>query len=90
MLLLFRGEDLKFLNHYCDEALLKIIQLLECSNIVAIGKTVYNKVIKMKKLQLIPAEMNVVYLPHPSPANPAANKGWADIATRSLSNMNIF
>ena len=66
----------------CDEALVKTISLLESSDIVAIGKLVHQRVTKLKEKHNL--NIDILYLQHPSPANPAANKGWSEIAEQSL------
>ena len=66
----------------CDEALLKTINLLQSTDIVAIGKLVYQRVTKLKEKHNL--NIDVHYLQHPSPANPTANKGWDVIAEQCL------
>ena len=82
-----RSELKKSLVSHCDSALLKTISLLQTTDIVAIGKFVYDRVSQVKKQHDL--EINVHFLMHPSQANPAANKGWDSVAEMTLNKLNI-
>jgi len=77
-----RSEEKTKIFNICDEALVKTINLLQSSDVVAIGKLVHQRVTKMKEKHNL--NIDILYLQHPSPANPAANKGWSEIAEKSL------
>lgn len=82
-----RSGDKKYLFQLCDAALIKTIRLLECSEIVAIGRIVMDRLEKIKLEHHL--NLNIHFLMHPSPANPAANKDWNLTAARALSALNI-
>ena len=78
----------KVVMSHCDSALLETLALLQTTHVVAVGRFVYdrvNKAVKQHHLQI-----SLSFLLHPSPANPAANKGWDRAAELSLSKLNIF
>lgn len=64
----------------CDEALRRLVAYLNPEYIVAVGKYATRR----SREALGPAGPTLVELPHPSPANPAANRDWAGAATRVL------
>lgn len=73
----------------CDEALNEVIKLFECEHIIALGRVVEaraKKVVKEYKIENI----SVKFLVHPSPASPAANSGWRDLAYETLSSYQLL
>ena len=72
----------------CDKALVRILSLLQATEIVTVGRTVNERLIKIR--EKFGLDINIHFLMHPSPANPAANRGWSEIAEKSLSDLNIF
>ena len=85
---MFRQGDKKKVFELCDMALFRILSLLQAKDIVTVGRAVHERLIKIR--EKFSLEINIHFLMHPSPANPAANKGWSEIADRSLSDLNIF
>lgn len=65
------------LEAICDAALAEVIAILDPEHIVGIGTYA------AKRAALV-AKRNVVTMPHPSPASPAANRGWAEAARKVL------
>ncbi|KAK8731253.1 hypothetical protein OTU49_007509 [Cherax quadricarinatus] len=77
------------LEGICDDALVKTIKLLGVEHIVGVG----NYATDRARAALLKAGMESVQvctLMHPSPVNPAANKGWRDIAIKQLTDNNII
>ena len=77
------------MNRYCDQALIDIIRLLGVKVIVGIGKFAYdgaNAILEAESIKNVRVEL----LMHPSPANPAANKGWDAIAQKQLRESGIL
>ncbi len=67
------------LGRVCDRALERTIEVLEPRAIVGIGR--YAE----ERARLVAAGRTAVgYLPHPSPASPAANRDWDSLADRAL------
>ena len=85
---MFRSGDKKKVYELCDKALFRILSLLQATEIIAVGRVVNERLIKVR--QKFSLDINIHFLMHPSPANPAANKGWSEIAEKSLSELNIF
>jgi len=73
----------------CDAALIQMIELLNVGLIIGLGKFAEARakaVVKKNKLQNI----RVGFLMHPSPINPVANRGWNEIALRTLEELGVL
>lgn len=68
----------KKIEAYCDDYLLKVVPLFEAKVLVGVGGYA-SKVFE----RLFPSSKVITVL-HPSPANPAANRGWATAASKQL------
>jgi single-strand selective monofunctional uracil DNA glycosylase len=64
----------------CDEAVRDLVDAVEPSLVVGIGGFAQDRARRALAGRGVP----VARIPHPSPASPAANRGWADDATRAL------
>jgi single-strand selective monofunctional uracil DNA glycosylase len=71
----------KELEQICLEALKNIILSLQVNNVISIGAYVYKNVLKLDAEVL--NKIEVENIPHPSPLNPANNKGW-DIRVKDM------
>ena len=72
----------------CDIALIKIIELLKTQMVIGVGKfseKIVKSLVKQGRL-----DVKVGFLMHPSPINPIANKGWAEIALKTLNDLDIL
>ncbi len=67
----------------CDEALASIFEVLSPHHIVGVGGYA------AKRASLVSGRTDIVTMPHPSPASPAANKDWEGIARASLENAGL-
>ena len=65
----------------CDEALGLLIDTLQPKYVIGIGRFATERI---KKNSAIGPEVIVGMAPHPSPASPAANRGWAPIFESAL------
>lgn len=64
----------------CDDALRAIVKSMRPRAVLGVGKFAANRV-----QVLFEHEVEIVgCLPHPSPANPAANRGWAKLCETAL------
>jgi single-strand selective monofunctional uracil DNA glycosylase len=70
-------EERTRMEALCDASLREVLAFLRPKHVVGIG------VYAAKRAALAGAK-DVVTMPHPSPASPAANRGWVDAARRSL------
>lgn len=77
------------LNRLCDMALCDVVRLLSVTTIVGVGKFAEKRALTALGNAGI-AGVKVHSIMHPSPANPAANKGWSDIAKRELDEIGIL
>jgi len=64
----------------CDAHLRRMVRALSPGHVVGIGAFAANRA----RAALEGLEVEVGQVLHPSPANPAANRGWAEQATRTL------
>lgn len=62
----------------CDRALQKTAGILKPKAIVAVGRFAEGRA------QIALPDLPVITIPHPSPANPAANSGWEEEVERRL------
>lgn len=71
-------EDRYRLEEICDDALADTIYLLQPKHIVGIG------MYAAKRASRVTGSDDVIFMPHPSPASPTANKGWEKVARKAL------
>lgn len=71
------------LEELCDAHLAAIIAATGCATVVALGAVAAAAARRVGAARVVP-------LPHPSPANPGANRGWADIAERTLREAGVW
>ncbi len=75
-------REQRALEHVCDAALARIVETLRPSRCVGIGK------LGAARLTAIGVP-DVGCIPHPSPASPLANRGWAEAAESALRDLGI-
>ena len=73
----------------CDETLKDVIELYSVKHIVGLGRFAETRAKKVVNDNLI-KDAEVSFLIHPSPASPAANKGWNDLAYKSLTDSKVI
>lgn len=77
------------LEEACDEALVDTVRLLQVEHIIGVGNYVVDKTRKaFAKAGITNIEISL--LMHPSPVNPAANKGWREIAIKQLTESKVI
>lgn len=69
----------------CDTALKKTVELLRPRWVVGVGAFAENRA----RSALAEFDIKIGRMPHPSPASPAANRGWAKAADRALRELGI-
>ena len=69
----------------CDKALKAMIQSLDPKLIIGVGKYAEDRV----RTVLGDTEIQIGRVLHPSPASPAANRGWAEQAERQFAEMGV-
>ena len=81
------GDERARLFASCDRALLQVIDILKVRYIVGIGRFATDRIQAVIGNGL---GQTVVNAPHPSPANPAANRGWATQFEKALNAASII
>lgn len=80
-----RKQEREPLFEACDRALRRTIEALQPRYVVGVGKFAEGKA------RAICADLDITVgsVPHPSPASPLANRGWAPLMTAALQEMGI-
>ncbi|MEM7144979.1 MAG: uracil-DNA glycosylase family protein [Verrucomicrobiota bacterium] len=73
------------LNKACDTHLKTVLEILSPEWCIGVGKYAESKLIP-----LVPSNAKVGTILHPSPASPAANRGWAEAATKQLTTLGVW
>ncbi|WP_022948127.1 uracil-DNA glycosylase family protein [Methylohalobius crimeensis] len=64
----------------CDASLKKVVERLEPRYVLGVGRFAERRV----NAALADMDLTTGMVPHPSPANPAANQGWGEAMNRAL------
>ncbi|XP_061871304.1 LOW QUALITY PROTEIN: single-strand selective monofunctional uracil DNA glycosylase [Colius striatus] len=72
----------------CDQALGRAVALLGVGLVVALGRFAERQA--RKALAEAGLRVRVEWLPHPSPRNPRANRGWEEAAKERLSQLGVL
>ncbi len=74
------------MNAACDRALRRTVELLQPKYVIGVGR------FAEKKAKAVVGDLDVIIgsVPHPSPASPLANKGWAPLMTRALTELGVL
>lgn len=75
-------EDRARLEAACDAALAEAVDVLAPTHIIGVG------LYAARRAALVTGR-EIVTMPHPSPASPAANRGWAEAARAALTNAGL-
>ena len=70
----------------CDEHLRDMVRALEPEWLIGIGAFAQERA----RIALAGMEIRIGKVLHPSPASPAANRGWAEAATRQMAELGIW
>ena len=81
-----RPDERKGLFSICDESLAQLLATLQPTYVVGIGRFATDRIAKNPGLD---PGIVVGMAPHPSPASPAANRGWAPIFESALAELGI-
>ncbi|MCY4284915.1 MAG: hypothetical protein OXC65_06160 [Thiotrichales bacterium] len=69
----------------CDAALTQVVRALGARHVVGIGRFAADRA----RIALAETDVTVSSAPHPSPASPLANRGWATVFERALADAGI-
>lgn len=73
----------------CDRALRRTVEVLEPDRVVGVGAFAEARAREALAQQVEAGELEVGRILHPSPASPAANRGWAEQAERELATLGV-
>jgi single-strand selective monofunctional uracil DNA glycosylase len=77
-----RTAEMAAVDKACQKHLRRVIEILEPEFLIGVGGYAESQLITAKEaLGLVAATGRIL---HPSPASPAANRGWAEVAERQL------
>lgn len=79
-----RGEA-EVIEAACDVHLARVLELLRPQIVIGVGAFA-----EARLKAVAPDDIQVGKILHPSPASPAANRGWADAATRQLVEQGVW
>jgi single-strand selective monofunctional uracil DNA glycosylase len=80
------SEERKDLEKVCDQHLRALVEILEPAWLVGVGGFAR----KRAEEALGTMNIKIATILHPSPASPAANRGWAEAATKQMFDQNIW
>lgn len=80
-----RSAERDALNAACDRALRRGVEILQPSCVVGVGNFAADQVVRA----LADTGIRIGRILHPSPANPAANKGWEEVVLRQLAEQGV-
>jgi single-strand selective monofunctional uracil DNA glycosylase len=64
----------------CDRALQRVVEILRPSHVIGVGGFAEERA----RAALAGGELAITSIQHPSPANPQANRGWAEAVEKKL------
>lgn len=79
------AAEQKELFRHCDRALRRVVEILDPRLVVGIGKFAEDRA----RSALVNVDIPIGRILHPSPASPAANRGWSEQAERQLASLGI-
>ena len=80
-----RPNERELLYEACDRHLRKVVEVLQPEFVIGIGKFAEGRA----RAALAEKEITIGTIPHPSPASPAANRGWAQQAEAALGRLGV-
>jgi single-strand selective monofunctional uracil DNA glycosylase len=83
-----RAAEMAAVDEACQKHLRRIIEILEPDFLIGVGGYAENQLVAAKEaLGIVAATGRIL---HPSPASPAANRGWAEVAERQLRELGVW
>ena len=80
-----KGERQQLME-ICDKSLADVVKLTGVKFVVGVGRFAEERARKALK----DIDIQIYSIMHPSPASPAANAGWGDIALKQLTDLGIM
>lgn len=83
-----RAAEMVAVDAACQKHLQRVIEILEPEFLIGVGGYAEKQMVAAKESLGINA--NIGRILHPSPASPAANRGWAAVAERQLRELGVW
>jgi single-strand selective monofunctional uracil DNA glycosylase len=83
-----RAAEMAAVDAACQKHLRRVIEILEPEFLIGVGGYAEGQMITAKEALGIHAVTGRIL--HPSPASPAANRGWAEVAERQLRELGLW
>jgi len=83
-----RAAEMAPVEVACQRHLKTLIQLLEPEYLIGVGAYAEKKMLAVQ--EELGTDSKIGKILHPSPASPAANRGWAEVAERQLKEMGVW
>ena len=83
-------DQQKALFDICDEHLREVTEILEAEWLLGVGKFAEKRINTALKEKLVSGVVKSGTIIHPSPASPAANRGWAEAVTRKMAEYGLW
>jgi len=80
------ASEKKPLEEVCDQHLREIVDILQPEWLIGVGGFAQKRAKEVFKER----DIKIGTILHPSPASPAANRGWAEAATQQLKEQEIW
>lgn len=83
-----RAAEMIAVDAACQKHLRRVIEVLEPEWLVGVGGYAEAQMLSAKAATASTAKVGKIL--HPSPASPAANRGWAEVADRQMKEMGVW
>ena len=84
------SEERNALTKICDEHLIKVIKIMEPEFLIGIGRYAEKNLKRVIESMEGSKNYKISSILHPSPANPHANRGWAEAVTKQLIEQGVW
>ena len=83
-----KASEMSAVDAACQRHLVRLIEILEPEHLVGVGGYAEKQLSEAR--DALGADAKVGKILHPSPASPAANRGWAEVAERQLGELGVW
>lgn len=83
-----RAAEMEPVDVACQKHLCRLVEILEPQYLIGVGAYAENQMLKAQ--EQLGSSAVIAKILHPSPASPAANRGWAEVAERQLKEIGVW
>jgi len=83
-----KAAEMAAVDAACHRHLRRLIEVLEPKFLIGVGAYAEKQMLAVKDANGVDATVGKIL--HPSPASPAANRGWAEVAERQLGELGVW